>query len=85
MDFKIEDLIKARKKRFEFYIQEEKMFQETDGAKGSHCTNAEDLQHMLDTWSDEEWIQYVVKTDSDIYIFDLNNMTYKTGTPGLPR
>lgn len=76
MSLDIDILINNRIKKFKEYIEDERLFRISGGKEGHHCTNADELQNMINNFSRKEWIDYIVRVDSDIYIFDLENETY---------
>lgn len=56
-------LIERRKKWFEKNL--------------SQTINSDFLSNALDTWSDEDWVDYIIKTDSDIYEFSEDKKQFK--------
>lgn len=39
--------------------------------------NKDFLLEALNTWTEEDWIDYIIKTDSDIYEFSEDKKTFK--------
>ena len=39
--------------------------------------NKDFLLEALNTWTEEDWIDYIIKTDSDIYEFSKDKKTFK--------
>lgn len=39
--------------------------------------NKDFLLEALNTWTEEDWVDYIIKTDSDIYEFSEDKKTFK--------
>lgn len=65
-EYKIKDFIEQRKK---YYLKE---IQRNDPA----CVNIEELKNMVNNFSYDEWVDFMVKEFSDYYIINIDNGTF---------